>query len=331
MTNVNLVTGAGGFVGRALVNALLDRGEEVRAIDLRFPAAWPPQGQRLVGDIADEALLQRGCWGVNRVFHLAALLPQRHAPTQEMQRVNVEGTRRLLEVARRVGVQRFVMVSSAEVYGLPRKVPCPENAPLRPLGEYGRNKVEAERLVRAAGGQGQDIVILRPPTVVGPWMPERLLLGMLTALREGRTLFVPGGRGRFQMVALSDLVGACLLAAEASRPVGETINIGSDDVPPQAEMWRRLRDRVGSRSRVVAVPRPLLHMIGRALLAARRSPVEPEHLPIALGDYLFDIRRARELLAWRPSKDNVAALAETYEWLAACPQGAESVSAEERT
>ena len=81
-------------------------------------------------------------------------------------------------------------------------------------------------------------------------------------------------------------------------------------------MFRELRTRVGSRSPVIPVPRSLLRGLFRVLLALGRSPLEPEHVPIALADYVFDIRKARERLGWRPAKGNVDALADAYWWLA---------------
>jgi nucleoside-diphosphate-sugar epimerase len=310
------VTGAAGFVGRALVDALLAQGDEVRGLDLRFPADWPANALRLQGDICDLALLEQGCRGAGLVFHLAALLPQRHAPAAAMRRVNVEGVKCMLDAAQRAGVRRVVQLSSAEVYGVPSTVPCPEDAPQRPLGEYGRNKVEAERLAGEAGARGLEVVILRPPTVVGPKMVDRVLLGTLAALRRGWPIVVPGGHERFQMVAVSDLVAACMAASRAENAGGVALNIGSDDVPSQIEIFRQLRNGVGSRSPVVPFPRPLLRGLFRVLLVIGRSPLEPEHVPIVLADYVFDIRKARDRLGWRPVKGNVEALAEAYCWLA---------------
>lgn len=316
MSQTCFVTGAGGFVGRALVAALVARGDAVRALDLRFPPEWPAGAQRLKGDICDAPLLQQGCRGADVVFHLAALLPQRHAAAAAMRHVNVEGVKCLLAAARDAGVQRVVMLSSAEVYGVPRTVPCPEDAAPAPLGEYGRNKVEAERAARDACTRGLSVVILRPPTIVGPAMTDRVLLGTLTALRRGLPIVVPGGRGRFQMVAVRDLLDACLAASHARNVAGEAFNIGSDAVPSQLDTFRQLRDRVGSRSAVVPLPRALLRVLLRGLSSLGRSPLEPEHIAIVLRDYVFDIRKARDRLGWRPAKGNVAALAEAYEWLA---------------
>lgn len=315
-----LVTGAAGFVGRLLTDALLARGYEVRALDLRFPADWAADTLRLQGDVCDPALLQQGCRGAEVVFHLAALLPQRHAPVGRMRHVNVEGVKEMLAAAQHAGVRRVVMLSSAEVYGVPAAIPCREDAPPRPLGEYGRNKVEAEHLAREAAGRGLEVVILRPPTVVGPTMVDRVLLGTLAALRHGWPMVVPGGNERFQMVAVSDLVSACVAAAQASGVAGEAFNIGSDAVPSQLETFRRVRDRVGSRSPIIPLPRPLLRQLFRILSAIRCSPLEPEHVPIALADYVLDIRKARERLGWSPVKSNVDALAETYQWLVATPR-----------
>jgi nucleoside-diphosphate-sugar epimerase len=315
-STVCFVTGAGGFLGRALVAALLSQGHRVRALDVRFPPEWPDAAERLEGDVCDVGLIEAGCRGATFVFHLAALLPQRHAHPVEMRRVNIDGPRGVLEAAASAGVRRVVMLSSAEVYGLPRTVPCPEEAPPNPLGEYGRNKVEAERLAREAHRRGLDVVILRCPTIVGPTMTDAVLLGTLEALRRGRPIVVPGGRERFQMVAVSDMVRASLAAARAENVAGEVFNIGAEEVPPQVEVFRELRNRISSRSVVIPLPRALFRTGLQVLSAVGRSPLEPEHVPIVLGDYLLDTRKAREQLGWRPEKGNVEALEETCRWLA---------------
>ncbi|MBI2913501.1 MAG: NAD-dependent epimerase/dehydratase family protein [Chloroflexi bacterium] len=286
--------------------------EPAEACPERSRRARAPDFQPLPGDICDTDLLARGCQGATYVFHLAALLPQRKAPPAEMRRVNVEGARLVLEAARTAAVRRVVLMSSAEVYGVPRVIHCPEDAPLRPIGEYGRNKVEAEHLAAQAMAQGLEVAVLRPPTIVGPGMAERLLRGTLSDLRRNRPLFVPSGPTRFQMVALSDVVAACLLAVTRPEARGETFNLGSDDVPTLLETTRRLRTLVGSRSSIVPVPTSVARLFFRALLTLGRSPLEPEHIQIAFSNYVFDTAKAKRLLGWRPSLDNAQALAEAY-------------------
>lgn len=167
MSTTCFVTGAGGFVGRALVNSLLAQGNHVRALDVRFPGDWPDDATRLRGDIRDRSLLEQGCRDAEFVFHCAALLPQRQAAAAVMRLTNVEGAGHLFNAALRARVSRVVMLSSTEVYGVPATVPCPEDAPQRPLGEYGRNKVEAEQLARDANDRGLQVVILRPTYACG--------------------------------------------------------------------------------------------------------------------------------------------------------------------
>lgn len=303
-----LVTGAAGFLGRHLAAHLLREGWTVRGLD-RTPAPGIDRA-----DVTDAGTVARACEGVDVVFHLAALLPQRRAPAERMRAVNIEGTRNVLRAAREAGARAVVLVSSAEVYGVPREIPCPEEAPARPIGEYGRNKVEAERLAREAAAAGLHVPILRPPTIVGAGMPEPLLGRFLDDARRGRPLVVIGdGSTRFQMVAASDVAVACVRALEVPEASGEAFNIGSENVPTQREMAEAAKARIGSRSPIVRVPRPIFVTAVRALALVGRSPLEPEHLPIALSDYVFDISKAKRVLGWKPEKGNVDALIEAYE------------------
>jgi nucleoside-diphosphate-sugar epimerase len=174
---------------------------------------------------------------VEVVHHLAALIPQRRADPETMRAVNVGGTKNVLDAARAAGVRRVVFLSSVEVFGVPAIVPCPEDGPLAPLGEYGRNKIAAEALCREAAAQGLEVVILRPPTIVGPGLEEPFLVGLMAAIRDGRPVTLLGdGRNRFQFVHAEDVVSACLLAADHPAAVGEVFHIGSADVPPIREM-----------------------------------------------------------------------------------------------
>ena len=163
-----LVTGAAGFLGRYVLKALAEAGARVRAFDVRVPQAVPEGAEWLQGDVRDKEAVRDACEGTTRVVHLAGLIPQKSPGDATMWAVNVDGTQHVLEGARAAGVQRVVYVSSAEVYGIPAVIPCPEDAPLAPQGVYGRSKVAAEKLCHAMQSVGVEVVILRPPTIVGP-------------------------------------------------------------------------------------------------------------------------------------------------------------------
>lgn len=308
-----LVTGAAGFLGQALVGDLLARGEPVRAFDLHRIDADESALEWMIGDVRDAEAVHRACAGVDVVYHLAALIPQRKADAATMRAVNVGGTRNVLEGALAQGVQRVVYLSSAEVYGIPDQVPCAENAPLNPLGEYGRNKVAAEALCRQAVERGLETTCLRPPTIVGPGLAEPFLVGLIEAIRRGRPVTLLGrGENRFHLVHIEDVVSAYLLAAEHPAAVGEAFNLASKDVPAVREMVETVIARAGSASRVQPVPVWAARLAVLLLHPLGKSPLEPEHLPIAVADYLFDTRKAQQVLGWSPRWSNVDAIWAAY-------------------
>ncbi len=312
MANV-LVTGAAGFLGQALVRALLARGERVRAFDLH-PADLLGEGLEWVsGDVRDAEAVRRACEGMEVVYHLAALIPQRKADAATMRAVNVGGTQNVLAGALAEGVRRVVYLSSAEVYGIPAEVPCRETTPLNPLGEYGHNKVAAEALCRAALARGLETVILRPPTIVGPGLREPFLIGLLDALRRGRPITLLGkGENRFHFVHVQDVVSACLIAAEHPAAIGEAFNLASTAAMPIREMVERAIERTGSSARVRPLPVWLARLVVLVLHPLGKAPLEPEHLAIAVADYVFDTTKARQMLGWSPRWDNLDAVLDGY-------------------
>jgi len=336
MARLCLVTGAAGFLGRSLVRALVARGDRVRAFDLHPPGGGGGTGvgapavgggtavgtpaakvEWVTGDVRDAEAVRRACEGVELVYHLAALIPQRKAGPETMRAVNVGGTANVLEAARAAGARRVVYLSSVEVYGVPKVVPCPEDAPRSPLGEYARNKIAAEDLCRQAGERGLEVVVLRPPTIVGPGLDEPFLLGILQAIRLGKPVTLLGrGQNRFQFVHAEDVAAACLLAGDKPEAAGQDYNLGSADPPSVGEMVAEVIARVGSSSTVRSVPVPLARMMMKLLMPFGLSPLQPEHLAIATADYVFSIEKARTTLGWEPRWGNVEAMLDTYRALA---------------
>ncbi len=313
---IHLITGAAGYLGTYLRKALRERGQEVRGFDLRAPAACEDGVQWVTGDIRDPAAVRRACDGAEVVYHLAALIPQRRATPEVMRAVNVDGTAHVLEAARAVGVRRVVYLSSVEVYGVPAVSPCPEEAPLAPIGEYGRNKVESEGLCLEAVRQGLEVSILRPTTIVGPGLDEPFFLGLLRSVRDGKPVVILGrGANRFQLVHGEDVAAVCMVAAEHPAAVGEAFNVGSVDVPSIGRMVEEVLARVGSRSRIVRLPAGLARVAVGALRLVGRAPLEPEHMRIALSEYVFSVAKAERVLGWHPRWPQVEAMIETYAWL----------------
>jgi nucleoside-diphosphate-sugar epimerase len=315
---VHLVTGAAGFLGSYLVRALLAEGRQVRAFDLNDPVTNLSGVEWVTGDVRDVDAVRRACEGVEVVYHLASLIPQRKASQETMRAVNVGGTRSVLDSAHAAGVRRVVYLSSVEIFGAPNVAPCPEWWPPAPLGEYGRNKIEAEKLCLEAFAAGLEVSILRPMTIVGPGLRDPFLVDMLKAIRASQPVMLLGrGMNRFQFVHAEDVAAACLVASRHPAAVGQAFNIGSADVPPIRKMVEEIILQVGSTSVLRSIPVPVARLAVAVLHPFGKAPLEPEHLAIAVIDYVFDVAKARQLLGWTPRWGNVDAVMDTYKSIAA--------------
>ena len=314
-----LVTGASGLLGRNLTTELLRRGHRVRALDVKPTGDMPEGCEAVRGDIRNANTAKAACKGIDVVFHLAALLPQTRSSEDMFRSVNVRGTENMLSAAVAESVKRFVFSSSIEIYGIPDRVPCMEDAPKKLLGTYSRNKLECEELcAKCAADFGIEAVMLRMPMIFGPgYWHEKFYLRMFEDLSRGKPIRIIGdGGNRHQVVACSDVTEAYILAAEAPGAAGEAFNIASDPagVLTVLRTAERVIERVGSKSRVTFVRKGLARAMIRLMSAVRRPMLLDEHKEVPFADYVFDIEKAKNVLDYRPKKDDVDAIAETAEW-----------------
>ncbi|RJP24180.1 MAG: NAD(P)-dependent oxidoreductase [Candidatus Abyssobacteria bacterium SURF_5] len=328
-----LITGACGLLGRRLAEELIARGHNVRVIDLNDFAGVgragfigrdaQPTGESGVefmrGDVRNAQTARAACKGVDVVFHLAALLPQSKASAENMYSINVRGTETMLMASVAESVRRFIYSSSVEVYGVPDRVPVTEDAPKKLLGPYSRTKLDCEEMcARHSADFGIETVALRMPMILGPgYYHERFFTKMFDDLGRGRTVRIIGdGSNRYQAVASSDVVEACLLAAEEPAAAGEVFNICSDPdrVLPVRDTIFRLVERTGSRSKVSHVNKMLARAAIKLTSAIGRPLLLDEYHEVAFADYVFDITKARQLIGYSPQKDDVQAMVETVLW-----------------
>ncbi len=327
-----LVTGSSGVLGHSLVPQLARRGDRLRLFDMVAPpptltallgeTGVPADSWRAIdGDMRDVAALRRAADGVEVIYHLAA--GQRMKPQfaslseEEIYAMNLGGVRNVLDVAREARVCKVVFISSSAVYGVPQCAPVDEERHRkRPIGAYGRSKLEAEELCVRALQQGLDVSMLRPMSLFGDGMTGVFVL-LFDWVRRGRRVFLLGrGENRVQMVSADDVARAAVLAAITPDTAGLVVNVGSDPagVPSVRAQVEALIRHAGSASRVTAIPAALLRNAARVLNLVGLSPIVPEHYLLADADFVLDISRARERLGWEPSGDNVAITCEAYDW-----------------
>lgn len=263
-----LVTGATGFVGGHLVPRLVQQGARVKLLvrnPERLPLAWRDLVEVCEGDLTNAASLTPAVREVAVVFHCAANV-QTWGRAQDYEAVNVEGLRKLLlALAPHTGaLQRFVHVSTVDVYGFP-KTPCDEGcAPQFPGFGYGDSKLRGELLLREmAPTLGLPYTILRPANIMGPGSPFIERVGR--ELRKGLMLRVAGGQVDAGFLYVENLIDTLLWAGLAPQAKNDIFNV----VDPQPITWRQLLDdlrrSIHGKGWIIDLPYPVAAAAGAVL------------------------------------------------------------------
>ena len=217
-----LVTGGGGFLGRAIVDQLLERGDAVRVFSRRaFPDLIERGVECAQGDLADPQAVARACQGVDVVHHVAALAGA-WGKTEDFERTNVLGTENVISGCRQVGVKRLVFTSSPSVIS-PPGFEHHENAdeslpyPTEWLGDYPRTKALAEQAVLAANDAELATCALRPHLIVGPGDPH-LIPRVIQQARAGKLRIVGEGDNLVSLTHVDNAAWAHVLAQERLAP-----------------------------------------------------------------------------------------------------------------
>ena len=202
-----LVTGAGGFVGRYVTEALLEKGFRVRAM-IRNPAqaeALERLGAEVIlADMKDRDALREAVKGVKGIFHIAALFRQAGLPESEFHAVNADGTRALLEAAVEAGVSRLIHCSTVGVIEPRQDVPSDETDPYSPADMYQRSKMEGEKIVQEFFKEGTIRgVVIRPAMIYGPG--DERTLKLFSMIAKGKFFYVGKGDKLVHWIDVRDL------------------------------------------------------------------------------------------------------------------------------
>ena len=307
-----LVTGAGGFIGSHLVEALLAEGARVRAF-IRYTSRRDVGLLRqlshedfskleiVAGDLRDEQAVRQAARGCRTVFHLGALIsiPYSYVHPLEVAQTNLMGTLNVLTACREGGVERLVHTSTSEVYGTARIVPIPEAHPLQGQSPYSASKIGADKLAESFHcAYNLPVVTVRPFNTYGPRQSaravipaiitqalalDRIRLGNLSTTRD------------FTFVA--DTVGGFLLAAEAPGAEGGVFNLGTGQEISVGDLARRIIRMVGRPVEIVTD-------------SGRMRPEASEVMRLLSDNSLAALR-----LGWRPHISLDDGLAQTIDWI----------------
>jgi nucleoside-diphosphate-sugar epimerase len=257
-----LVTGAAGFLGRALARRLLAGGHAVRALVRRRA----PEGvldaavEQVVGDATDPAALARAVSGCDLVFHLAGVRRATHPA--EFMRVNAGSTRLLLEACLAAGAarQRFVLAGSLAAVG-PSATPRVEEDPFAPVEPYGASKAEAERIAFGFADR-LPVTIGRPPRIMGPGDRENLLFFRIAA--KGLVLRFGGAERPLSWIDVDDCAEGFALLADRREAAGEAFFVASSEVTSVTQLQRDIARALGVATREIAIPARAVELAARA-------------------------------------------------------------------
>lgn len=309
-----LVTGSGGFVGRALCPALLKAGHHVRITSRSLATQTAHHGVETVaiGDIGPDTDWTWALENIDAVVHLAGrahVMQETEAdPLTAFRLVNTAGTKRLAEATLQHGVKRLVFMSSIKVHGeQSHDGAFLETDTLAPEDPYGQSKWEAEQALRAVA-QNNDLetVILRPPLIYGPHVKGNFKT-LLNVCSKSLPLPLGAIQNKRSLIFIGNLVSAIIKCLEHDKAAGETFLVSDDKDISTADLIRCIATALHVSPRLVPIAPKFLKFVGRL--------VGHEAMITRLTESLIvDSSKIRSLLGWKPPHSVVEGLEQTATW-----------------
>ena len=316
-----LVTGANGFTGSYLIKILVNRGYEVRGIvrqtsDLSNIKGLPIE--LYYADISSHPNFDDAFQDIDIVFNIGAAYRVEGVPEKYFWDVNLEGTRKLLDAAKKKGIKRFVHCSTVGVQGNVKKIPSKENDPYNPGDYYQKSKLAGEKLVLQYYKDGLPVTIIRPTGIYGPG--DTRYLKFFKYINNGKFIMIGDGKTYHHLVYVEDLVEGILLAGEKKEAVGEIFTIGGEGYLTLSELAKKIAE---------ALDKPYPHKINipvwpvwfGGLLCEMickplgiNPPLFRRRVDFFVKNRAFDISKAKKLLGFQPKVTLEEGLRKTANW-----------------
>ena len=303
-TKITLVTGANGFIGRKLCEALQKQGRVVRAL-LRNDIEGPWDHAVIADLVKDELPLEYFAY-VESIFHLAGkahAVNEINSTQDSYNPVNVGGTKKLLEMAAEANVKNFIFCSSIKAMGEGDIIPQTEIDPARPVTFYGKSKLDAEKLVIAA----TDIphtTVFRPAMVYGPNNPGNLDR-MIKAISKGIFPPWPVMNNKRSMVHVDDVIAAALLCEKEENANRQIYNVTDGNYYSTSEIVHWIRNELGLSRQKISTPLFILKLaalIGDVLsfIVRKKMPLTTDNLEKLIGSSAIDSSKIKEEIGFKP-------------------------------
>lgn len=314
-----LVTGAGGFIGRHLVEAQLQLGRRVIAVDVNVaPLAdlSNAAGLKIVeADIRATSIMTEFMKDTEIVFNLAAAHLEVAVDDAHFQAVNVDALRSLLQSASSMGVRRFIHCSSVGVYGPLSELPADEQTPCNPDIAYERTKLQGEEIVRSVELSGNmQAVIIRPSWVYGPRCPRTMKL--IRTIARKRFFYVGDGLNYRHPLYIDDLMRAFELATTCRIQRAETLLVVGPSAVTVREIVEVIMGILHIQYRPISLPEPLVaagcEILEKVFVAVKRQPpFTTRSLKFFTESSAFAADKAERILGFEARTDLASGLSYT--------------------
>ncbi len=324
-----LVTGSTGFIGSHLVEFLLKDGVDSNSLRLLVKPGESldnlPSGKFEIiwGDIRDKKVVKKAVEGVDVIYHLAAKTVFEGDTYRDFKDVNVDGTKNLLESIKGENIKKFILFSSIAVYGLPayagERIKCDETWPHKPAEDYGRSKLEAERmLIKAHEERGIPYIIVRPTTVYGP-RDHQGVLELYRAIFHNYFFRIGNGKNLMDYVFVKDLVRGAR-QAELSRFINEDFILGSGKPVTMKQIINAVSASLSRKIPPFYIPKsfalPASYIVKYIFQGlGMRPPLFPERVKIMTTSCYFNSTKAKKYISYNPQTSFEKGTLITARWL----------------
>jgi len=321
----NLVTGATGFIGSFIAEALVKKGEHVRVFVRNTSNTKFLQSlgvEIFYGDLTNPDSIHQAVKGMDKIFHSAAMVGD-WVPKEEAFKVNVGGTRLLLKAALDERLKRFVFVSSLAVLGMRDHHKTPHDAERVKTGDiYADTKIDSEELVVRFGKEKNlPITVVRPGFVFGP-RDKKVIPRMVDFLKKGKYAFVGSGKNKINMIYVENLADIVIKASYSDKAIGQVYNVTNESGMTMMDLAYMVSDLWGYKKPTKHVPKNVAYALCNVLefFARLTKAKEPPLLNKTRLKFLslnldFDITKAKHDLGFSPKIDMLEGLQRTKAWM----------------
>ena len=315
------VTGATGFLGSHITERLLDEGYEVSvfARDAKKAECFSGRASKIViGEISDKQAVSELVSGCDAVIHLVSNFRTASGPPESYQRINVEGTKTVVDASIAAGVKRFIHCATIGVHGSVKSTPADEQSPYAPGDLYQETKLKAQQYVESVIGKSDmEVVIVRPCSMYGPG--DMRMLKMFKMLSKRTFLMIGPCKENFHAVYIDDIVDGFMLAMNTHNISGETFLIGGEKYLPLKDYVKVVAEAVDAPMPWLKFPYWLFYYASVVIEAicvplGIEPPLHRRRVRFYKNNRAFNIDKAKRVLGYSPKVSLEEGMKKTVSW-----------------